>query len=68
LAIDLPPFAAVASGEQPKNMKGIFNNTIGECIQMAWPMRAGIYPFMPLNGGVEIPIIIVKKISHSFGD
>ena len=35
---------------------------------MAWPMRAGIHRFMPLNGGGEIPIIIVKKFSHSFGD
>jgi hypothetical protein len=27
---------------------------------MAWPMRAGIYRFMPLNGGGGNPLIIVK--------
>jgi hypothetical protein len=35
---------------------------------MAWPMRAGIHCFMPLNGGGEIPLIIVKHFSHIFGD
>jgi hypothetical protein len=28
---------------------------------MAWPMRAVIYCFVPLNGGGEIPLIIVKN-------
>ena len=27
---------------------------------MAWPMRAGFYRFMPLNGGGKNPLIIVK--------
>ena len=35
---------------------------------MAWPMRAGIYHFMPLNGGGEIPLIIANNFSHIFGD
>ncbi len=35
---------------------------------MAWLMKAGIYRFMPLNGGGENPLIIVKNVSHSFGN
>ncbi len=35
---------------------------------MAWPMRAGIYRFMSLNGGGEIPLIIVKNFSNFFGN
>ncbi len=31
-------------------------------------MKAGIYRFMPLNGGGGIPLLIVKIFSHSFGD
>ena len=35
---------------------------------MAWPMTAGIHRFMPLNGGGEIPVIIVKIFSRIFDD
>ncbi len=35
---------------------------------MAWPMRAGIYRFMLLNGGGGISVFIVKIFSHSFSD
>ncbi len=35
---------------------------------MAWPMRAGIYCFMPLNGGGGNPLLIVKIFSHFFGN
>ncbi len=35
---------------------------------MAWLMKAGIYPVMTLNGGGEVPLIIVKFFSHFFGN
>ncbi len=35
---------------------------------MAWLMKAGIYRFMLLNGGGEVPLIIVKFFSYFFGN